>query len=547
VQDLSFRWPHPRFATTIGELAVRVHTGENVYGLDPEALSVTTDAAGVTTATATRLTWAGGQRTAEGGATVTLVPVADGVAVTVRATHADGVRCVALTLYDQPRGNIVGVRETELTVPDQGRTIGYPNGWWDLATPFLAVDNGDSGMLVLRCRDRIVRSKRVAVIPHVDETTIVDIDLIADADAAQPSSTLDLPAWEITREAHFARALARHTAETRADHGLPTWAQRSDVPDWLHDISLVATLHGMHFTGRVFLDYAAMLETLRRLVDRIDGHRILAYLPGWEGRYYRWYGRYDVDETLGGAEGFHRLIAGAHDLGVRVMPMFGANFAARDLPGFETWAAPGLMLHASGHPLTGSVDWDASRHYDHGWGALINPGYGPWREHLAAQIIRLQHEYGFDAAFLDIAAQYYNDPRASTTEGLRALVARIHRDCPDLLVAGEGWFDAISAIIPLVQSGHRDTVPVLHDQTHDDLFTGSARSFGHVCLGDPAHGSTGVHEAGYNPAWRLPVREAVIPTLSVVDGTLDLAPDRVNQLIADAHAYAAKFLSPLER
>lgn len=166
----------------------------------------------------------------------------------------------------------------------------------------------------------------------------------------------------------------------------------------------------------------------------------------------------------------------------------------------------------------------------------------PWRAHLVAEIAANQAEFGFNATSLDITAMHSNDPAGSTTEGLRALVAESRQAMPGMLVADEAWFDALGGIVPLVQIGHHDTIPVFHDLPDEQLFGRSNRSFGHVCLGDPAFGSSGVHEAGYVHDWRLPVRRAVIPTLGVVDGTLERAPERVEQIIDDAREYADTFL-----
>ncbi|GAA1506662.1 hypothetical protein GCM10009827_020590 [Dactylosporangium maewongense] len=47
----------------------------------------------------------------------------------------------------------------------------------------------------------------------------------------------------------------------------------------------------------------------------------------------------------------------------------------------------------------------------------------------------------------------------------------------------------------------------------------------------------------HNPHWRLPVREGVLPTLTVVDDTLDAAPERVALIVQDAREYAAKYLT----
>ena len=39
-----------------------------------------------------------------------------------------------------------------------------------------------------------------------------------------------------------------------------------------------------------------------------------------------------------------------------------------------------------------------------------------------------------------------------------------------------------------------------------------------------------------------PLRKGVIPTLTIVDGTLENAPEKVEQIIADAKQYAEKYL-----
>jgi hypothetical protein len=58
------------------------------------------------------------------------------------------------------------------------------------------------------------------------------------------------------------------------------------VPDWLRKTALVVTLHGMHYTGYVFNDYARMLAILRWMATRIAAERVLVFLASWDGRYY---------------------------------------------------------------------------------------------------------------------------------------------------------------------------------------------------------------------------------------------------------------------
>lgn len=541
MQDLSFDWPHPRWVTEVGELSVRIHTYDNIYGLDPLRCDASGDG-GTLRIDCGGLTWAGGE-SCEGSATVIVEETSDGVAVTVMATRPDSIRSIGVTLHDVPSGVIGQLREGELAVREAGRMVAYPHGWYDLSTPLFAFIHNDGAATVVTSVDPAVHMRRYAVLPHPDGDGLVDLDLVVDAPATAEKTTWTAPTWQIRRPVDAEASAVRHVSEVRDALGMTSWSERVDVPEWMRQISLVVTLHGQHFTGRIFADYGMMLDDLRRLADLMDGRRILAYLPGWEGRYYRWYGRYGTDPRMGGDEGFQRLVDGAHHLGVHVMPMFGANFAARDLPGFERWAAPGLLLNPSGTAPAGSVDWDGSRHFDHGTMAMVNPAFKPWRDHLVGEIAPLVTRFGFDAAFLDISAAYLNDPRGDTTQGLYALVQELRHACPGLMIAGEGWFDAMANAIPLVQAGHRDTVPVLHDD--HGLFGWSNRQFGHLCLGDPAGLSTGVHEAGRNPVWRLPVREDTLPTLSIVGDTMERAPDRVKAIIDDAAEYAARYLPSL--
>jgi hypothetical protein len=302
-------------------------------------------------------------------------------------------------------------------------------------------------------------------------------------------------------------------------------------------------VHCQHWTGYVFNTYDRVLETVRWLGDRIEPTRLLVYLPGWEGRYYWQYGDYRPDERLGGDAGFARLVRGASDLGARVMPMFGINHANRGLANFERWGAPALSSTAGGIAGGPTVDWDSSRHYDHGWGASLNPGAPTWQNRLVGQITSLADRYGFDGVFLDISAVWLNDPNHDVYAGVLRLVERIRAGRPNLLVAGEGWYDAVAAATPLMQSGHTDGVMHWHDRPYPALFDRYGRSFGHLCLGDPGRGSTGVHELGHNPITRVPVRKGLIPTVTIVEDTIAMAPDRVLEIVEDAKRYAAEHLA----
>lgn len=74
------------------------------------------------------------------------------------------------------------------------------------------------------------------------------------------------------------------------------------------------------------------------------------------------------------------------------------------------------------------------------------------------------------------------------------------------------------------------------------MFDSYVRGFGHLCLGDVSRGSTGVHELGFNPIKRCPLRRGIIPTITITDGTLENAPEAAAEIFEDANRYARMYL-----
>ncbi|MBA2719144.1 MAG: hypothetical protein H0U52_07900 [Chloroflexi bacterium] len=74
------------------------------------------------------------------------------------------------------------------------------------------------------------------------------------------------------------------------------------------------------------------------------------------------------------------------------------------------------------------------------------------------------------------------------------------------------------------------------------MFDKLGRSFAHLYVGDPARGSTGVHELGFNQPMRGPDRRGVLPTVTIVADTIESAPGEVIEVISDAIEYAEEYL-----
>jgi hypothetical protein len=296
-------------------------------------------------------------------------------------------------------------------------------------------------------------------------------------------------------------------------------------------IALVTTLHGMHYTGYIFNDYARMLEILRWIAAEIPADRVLAFISAWDGRYYWDYPNYQVSDRMGGEAGFRRLIREAQQLGFKMMPMYGTNAANKAQPVFRQVAdAATAKIDGDAMDLNW-VDWDNDRHQE-GWLAYMNMGVDSWREWMEQRIADMIERFGVDAYFLDIVGGWTNNTKADMHEGVRRLVADLRARYPDVPCVGEMHYDALLSFIPLYHSGGGGIVrPGVQKY---------ARFFQHLSHPAPGRGSTGVHEAGFgrfNPE-TLSLTPTAIPTLNIVDDTFTRHRDLMSALIRRARERA---------
>jgi hypothetical protein len=534
MHQFSFDFGDPIFDLAGWRVGLQVITFENTYGLDPQRTRLQEDG-GRWTLESSGLTSAGGQRKHRGRAWLTAAPTAVGLEFAAGAEHEKRIRCLKLILRGLPTGNLVGRRWESGPVPPAGTVLRYPfdaSAPLALHTPLVFLSDPDGGLLYFQSLDERVRCKRFAIFPAAKG---LSMELIHEEAGHEMGKSVAVPPWRVGRCTDPESIVEEHLRLLERAHGLQPWETRPDVPPWARDISMVVSIHGMHWTGRVFNTYEDVLRTLQWVCQRIEGRRVLAFLPGWEGRYYWQYADYRPEPRLGGADGFRKLAEGAQRLGVSLMPMFGANCANTGLPRFRRWGEPSLLRSAGGLVLQGNKpDWDTSRANDPGWQAWLNPGAPAWRERLLAQVSDLVAEYGLPAVFFDTHHFWENDPQYPVYEGLVALRDSLKRRFPDLLVAGEGWYDALGAVTPVSQVGATA-------QWHQ-VFSRYCRTFGHLMWGDPSRASTGVHEAGRTGFGLVPNERHWWPTVTIVDGTLERAPDKVEQVIEQAREYARRYL-----
>jgi hypothetical protein len=533
-QRFSFDFPEPSVEYAGMRFGFLVFSRENAYGLDAGRMTAVATADGLEV-TATGLVWAGGQERAPGRVVARLRTVAGSGAVEwdVTAEMDQPIKAVTTVLRGVPRGKLSNGGAEPFDPQDDEVLFGYPFGGgdlfggntaWGMGTPLVLVQSGGQDVLALSSLDDRVRTKRFYFQPGERGYRV---ELVHEVEGWLDQSRVQVPTWRAGRATTLETAVAPHYAHIERAYRFPRWESREDVPGWLRQTALVVTLHGMHYTGYVFNDFARMLTILQWIATQIPAERVLVFLSAWDGRYYWDYPTYRPADRLGGSAGFRRLVLEGRRLGFRFMPMFGANAANRRQPMFSQIADAATAKVDGDRFDLNWVDWDNDRHQE-GWLSYMNLGVESWRQWLTARIADTVDSYGVDAYFLDIVGGWTNNTRADMHDGTRRLVADLRGRYPHVLACGEFLYDALLEFIPLYHVYSPRAVPF-------------ARFFSHLSHPAPGRGSSGVHESGFS-RWdaatlALSKRDGLIPTLMVVDDTFTQYRDQIAAVIARAKAW----------
>ena len=527
----SFDFPEPAVVFGDHRFSFLVFTDENTYALDRERMTVRGNADGMEL-TCDGFTWGGGQERAPGR--LTAVFSKSGGTIEWRTVVEMGrpIKTVTTVVRDVPRGLVSVGGGQPIDTRDGDLLGGYTFGAGDLhnfgvtsmTTPVAIVKASDDDYLFFTTLDTRVRPKRYYF--QAGEKAF-RVEVIYEHDAWRDDTRVEVPAWRLGHASTFEGAMQPHMDHIERAFALPAWDSRPDVPAWMRNLALVTTLHGMHYTGFIFNDYARQLEILRWMATQIPPDRVLVFLSAWDGRYYWDYPNYTVPARMGGERGFRTLISEARRLGFRMMPMFGTNAANRKLPVWPKIAA-GATYKIDGDLYNLNwVDWNNDRHQD-GWLTYMNLGADVWRNWLEGRIAEVIDRYGVDAYFLDIVGGHVNSTTGDMHEGTRRLVTNLRQKYPNVVCVGEMPYDALYGFIPMYQAGG------------GSRWQKYARFYSHLSAPAPGRGSSGVHESGFGRfnSETLGLSPAAIPTLQVVDDTFTKYRDTMAAVIARAKARA---------
>ena len=526
----SYDFPEPSVQVGPYQIGFLVFTYENTYGLDRSAMRVHQSGDRLELS-CDRFVWAGGQQTAPGRLQATFSPSGDALEWQATASMSQPVKSVTAVIRGIPRGRVSAAGASPTDPRDSELLFGYPFSAGDLntaaglTTPFVAVVQEDGGCTYISSRDDRVRAKRVYMQPGESGYRV---EAVFETAGWTRQNQVQVPTWRIGRAAQLETAVRDHYAHVERAYRIQKMDVRPDAPPWMRDMALALTLHGMHYTGYVFNDYARMLDILKWVRERIPAERVLAFIAAWDGRYYWNYPLYRADDRMGGEAGFKRLIQEGRRLGFHMMPMFGTNAANTKLPEYRQMAnASTEKIDGDAMPLNW-VDWDNDRHMD-GWLAYMNLGVDSWRTWLYGRISDVIQRYEPDAYFLDIVGGWTNNTKADMHDGTRRLILDLRAKYPQVAVVGEMHYDALLEFIPMYHAG--PGAPIVAEY---------ARFFQHLSHPAPGRGSSGVHESGFgrwNPQ-TLSLSPTQIPTLNIVDDTFRDHRTEMEAVITEARRRA---------
>lgn len=525
----SFDFPEPSVEIGGLQISFRLYTFENAYGLDREAMTVEDKGDGLEIQ-CSQLTWAGDQMKAPGSLRACIRKNGAFLECEASAEMGQPIKSIAAIVRGVPRGKISAGGANFHDHKDDEVLLGYPFGGGSLflaesmTTPLAVIQSGEKEYFFISALHDAVRAHRFYFQPGEKGYRA---ELTFEAGGWEKGNRIQSPVWRFGKAASAEGAFRPHFEHVERAFSLPDWEHRDDAPAWLRGISLAVALHGMHWTGYIFNDFAKMRRTLDWIATQIPAERVLVFLPAWDGRYYWNYPLYQAEPKLGGEKGFAELISGAQKQGFRMMPMFGINAANERLPIFSKFA-DAAAAQIDGDPFyLNWVDWDNDRHNE-GSIPFMNVGVDSWREFLSARIEEVINRYKVDAYFLDIAGGWENNTKADTHEGTRKLVEGLREKHPQVLCCGEMHYDALLSFIPLYQAFSEFAYPA--------AVTKYAREFQHLSHPAPGRGSSGVHESGFShfDPQTLSLNDLFIPTLTVVDDTFDKHRDVMAKIIARA-------------
>ena len=496
--------------------AVRLSTDNNIYCPNPEKLTIEKPSKNEIIVRSNSLSAAGGQLISNGFIELKISRgINQRISILASASHNTELAKSILVLIkginvkymvsEQPQAK--GEQEFKDKI---GIRVSYPSRSATMPLVFLTTPNEEWYVL---SKDKKIRRKGFACsYDHLSDEPVFFIS--HDSDMRKRSTRIQSPKWVMGKNKNREQIVRERCIDLEKYFDVLPYSRKNDFhTDWIDNLKVVTFLHGVHWTDHVFNTYDQMGEQLEWITEMIDGSQVLAFLPAWDGRYYVNYPEHKPDSRMGGSEGLKRLVKKAHQLGVKVVLMFGGpNLSTFDFLKKNNMMEAGLKTPSGQVELQNWLDWNTDLQKET-MGLIMNFGHPKYLDYMINKTAELFDTFGIDGIFLDGTLRWQNSPDYSPYEGLVEYTREIRKRYPEKLLMGEDGYDAIYGHFDLF---HTSGGPL----GLENYLLRYTRQFYYLAY--PAeNGSAGIHEIGWSndsPTINNADPKFTIPSISLFYG-----------------------------
>ncbi len=496
--------------------AVRLSTDNNIYCPNPEKLTIEKPSKNEIILRSNSLSAAGGQLISNGFIELKISRgINQRISILASASHNTELAKSILVLIkginvkymvsEQPQAK--GEQEFKDKI---GIRVSYPSRSATMPLVFLTTPNEEWYVL---SKDKKIRRKGFACsYDHLSDEPVFFIS--HDSDMRKRSTRIQSPKWVMGKNRNREQIVRERCIDLEKYFDVLPYSRKNDFhTDWIDNLKVVTFLHGVHWTDHVFNTYDQMGEQLEWITETIDGSQVLAFLPAWDGRYYVNYPEHKPDSRMGGSEGLKRLVKKAHQLGVKVVLMFGGpNLSTFDFLKKNNMMEAGLKTPSGQVELQNWLDWNTDLQKET-LGLIMNFGHPKYLDYMINKTAELFDTFGIDGIFLDGTLRWQNSPDYSPYEGLVEYTREIRKRYPEKLLMGEDGYDAIYGHFDLF---HTSGGPL----GLENYLLRYTRQFYYLAY--PAeNGSAGIHEIGWSndsPTINNADPKFTIPSISLFYG-----------------------------
>ena len=496
--------------------AVRLSTDNNIYCPNPEKLTIEKPSKNEIIVRSNSLSAAGGQLISNGFIELKISRgINQRISILASASHNTELAKSILVLI---KGiNVKYMVSEQLQAKGEqefkdkiGIRVSYPSRSATMPLVFLTTPNEEWYVL---SKDKKIRRKGFACsYDHLSDEPVFFIS--HDSDMRKRSTRIQSPKWVMGKNRNREQIVRERCIDLEKYFDVLPYSRKNDFhTDWIDNLKVVTFLHGVHWTDHVFNTYDQMGEQLEWITETIDGSQVLAFLPAWDGRYYVNYPEHKPDSRMGGSEGLKRLVKKAHQLGVKVVLMFGGpNLSTFDFLKKNNMMEAGLKTPSGQVELQNWLDWNTDLQKET-MGLIMNFGHPKYLDYMINKTAELFDTFGIDGIFLDGTLRWQNSPDYSPYEGLVEYTREIRKRYPEKLLMGEDGYDAIYGHFDLF---HTSGGPL----GLENYLLRYTRQFYYLAY--PAeNGSAGIHEIGWSndsPTINNADPKFTIPSISLFYG-----------------------------